>query len=41
MPAEGTLESIGEVGVEILDGSVASEDTEEELESAVVVLRSE
>ena len=27
VPTEDTLESIGEVGVEILDGNVASEDT--------------
>lgn len=27
VPTEDTLESIGEVGVEILDGNVASEET--------------
>ena len=27
MPTEDTLESIGDVGVEILDGNVASEET--------------
>jgi hypothetical protein len=27
MPLKGALESIGEVGIEILDGNIASEDT--------------